>query len=162
MSATEFSSQQVSRLIGVSLRQLNYWRKTDLVAPSRKTRGGHARYSFNDLVALKAVCQLIKSGVSLQQIRQNIVSLLRFLPTLDRPLSEISLVATGDVVLVFHQGSVFEALSGQEWVLEIADLQEQAAAVLNKTEHPYQHTMFDDEKEAIPMDRRRSGGVNAA
>jgi hypothetical protein len=33
------------------------------------------------------------------------------------------LVATGDVVLAFKDGTAFDAVSGQEWVIEIAHLQ---------------------------------------
>ena len=159
MTRPEFTSQQVSKVIGVSQRQLRYWRKTKLITPACKTSGGHARYSFNDLVALKAIRQLIDSGVSLQRVRQNIASLLEFLPTLSRPLSELSLVATGDVVLVLHDGSAFEALTGQEWILEIAALEKQAATILDKTEQPFQHALFDDETEAVTKDWRKSGGV---
>jgi hypothetical protein len=33
------------------------------------------------------------------------------------------LVATGDLVLVLHEGSTFEAVSGQEWIFEVSKLQ---------------------------------------
>jgi DNA-binding transcriptional MerR regulator len=85
-----------------------------------KTAGGHHRYTFEDLVALKATKRLIDSGVSVQRIRSSIQALRRMLPKVERPLSELTLVATGDVVLVFHEGSVFEAVTGQEWVFEVA------------------------------------------
>jgi DNA-binding transcriptional MerR regulator len=159
MAKSGFTSQQVSEIIGVSQRQLGYWRKTELITPTHKTSGGHARYSFSDLVALKAIRQLIDSGVSLQRVRQNIAALLGFLPTLSTPLSELSLVATGDVVLVLYEGSAFEALTGQEWILEIATLEKQAATILDKTEQPFQHALFDDETEAVTKDWRKSGGV---
>jgi hypothetical protein len=45
------------------------------------------------------------------------------LPTVERPLSELVLVATGDVVLAFRNGTAFDALSGQEWVFEVAKFQ---------------------------------------
>jgi hypothetical protein len=38
------------------------------------------------------------------------------------------LVATGDVVLVLRDGSAFEAVSGQEWVFEVARFQREVAA----------------------------------
>ena len=44
----------------------------------------------------------------------------RLLPSVERPLSELVLVATGDVVLAFKDGAAFDALSGQEWVFEVA------------------------------------------
>jgi hypothetical protein len=40
-----------------------------------------------------------------------------------RPLTELVLVATGDVVLVFKDGTAFDAVSGQEWVFEVARFQ---------------------------------------
>jgi DNA-binding transcriptional MerR regulator len=111
---------QVVRILGVSRRQLQYWAETGLVVPSAQTRGGHHRYTFEDLVALKAAKQLIDAGVSVQRIRSSLGSLKRILPTVRRPLSELVLVATGDVVLVLREGAAFEALSGQEWILEVA------------------------------------------
>ena len=118
-----FRSGQVVRILGVSRRQLQYWAETDLVAPSARTRGGHHRCTFEDLVALRAARQLIDAGVSVQRIRHSIGSLKRILPEVKRPLAELVLVATGDLVLVLHQGSTFEAISGQEWILEVSELQ---------------------------------------
>jgi DNA-binding transcriptional MerR regulator len=110
----------VVRILGISRRQLQYWAQTALVVPSVRTRGGHRRYTFEDLVALKATKQLLDAGVSVQRIRSSLGSLKRILPQIRRPLSELVLVATGDVVLVLRDGAAFEALSGQEWVVEVA------------------------------------------
>lgn len=118
-----FRSGQVVRILGVSRRQLQYWAETDLVAPSARTPGGHHRYTFEDLVALRAAKQLIDAGVSVQRIRRSIGSLQRLLPTVRRPLSELVLVATGDLVLVLCEGAAFEALSGQEWIVEVSQFE---------------------------------------
>jgi len=118
-----FRTKEVVQILGISRRQLQYWAQTDLVVPSSKTEGGHHRYTFEDLVALKATKRLLDSGVSVQSIRRSIQALRRMLPQVERPLSELTLVATGDVVLVFHDGAVFEAVSGQEWVFEVAQFQ---------------------------------------
>jgi len=126
MITTLYSIQQVMGITGVTRRQLVYWHKTRLVIPSCRTKGGHARYSFTDLIALKTAKRLIDAGLSVQRIRDNITSLLNFLPTCKEPLAELSLVATGDVILVLHQNAAFEALTGQEWILPIAELQEEA------------------------------------
>ena len=49
------------------------------------------------------------------------------LPNINRPLSALTLVATGDVVLVLHDGAAFEAISGQEWVFEVARFERELA-----------------------------------
>ena len=120
-----FRSKDVVAILGVTRRQLQYWAQTDLVRPSRRTRGGHHRYSFEDLVALKATARLIDAGVSVQRIRKSIGALRELLPSVDRPLHELVLVATGDVVLVFRENTAFEAISGQEWVFEVADFRQE-------------------------------------
>lgn len=117
-----YRSRDVSQILGLSRRQLQYWAQTDLVRPSAHTEGGHHRYSFQDLVALKAARRLMDAGVSVQRIRSSIQALRKLLPSVQQPLAELVLVATGDVVLVFREGAAFDAVSGQEWVFEIAQL----------------------------------------
>jgi DNA-binding transcriptional MerR regulator len=116
------------QILGISRRQLQYWAQTGLVVPSVQTPGGHGRYTFQDLVALKAAKRLIDAGVSVQRIRASIVALQKLLPTVRRPLAELILVATGDVVLAFRDGAAFDAISGQEWVFEVAQLQREVEA----------------------------------
>jgi P2-related tail formation protein len=73
------------------------------------------------LVALKATKRLIDAGVSVQRIRSSIRALRDILPNIQRPLSELVLVATGEVVLVFLENTAFEAVYGQEWIFEVAE-----------------------------------------
>jgi len=115
-----FRAGDVVEIVQVSRRQLQYWAQTDLIRPSARTPGGHARYTFKDLVALKAAKRLIDAGVSVQRIRKSIRALRGMLPTVHKPLTELVLVATGDVVLAFRDGAAFDAITGQEWVFEVA------------------------------------------
>jgi DNA-binding transcriptional MerR regulator len=123
-----FKTREVVELLGLTRRQLQYWAKTGLVEPSERTPGGHHRYSFDDLVALKTTKRLLDAGVSVQRIRRSVRALQDLLPRVGRPLCELVLVATGDVVLVFRQDTVFEAISGQEWVFEVAEFQREVLA----------------------------------
>jgi len=126
MSEAGFACQQVMAITGLSRRQLSYWRKTGLVAPHKHTRGGHARYIFADLLILKTAKKLIDAGISVQRIRKSIIALTHFLPSCTTPLTELSLVATGDVILVLHRETAFEALTGQEWIYPVAELAREA------------------------------------
>ncbi len=127
VAKAHFKTRDVVDLLGLSRRQLQYWAKTGLIEPSARTPGGHHRYSFDDLVALKATKRLIDAGVSVQKIRKSVRALQELLPRVGRPLSELVLVATGDVVLVFRDDTVFEAVSGQEWVFEVADFEREVS-----------------------------------
>ena len=68
-----YDSKTASRIVGVSLRQLQYWDEQDFLRPSVKLaegRGSKRLYSFHDLVCLKVVKDLAHHGFSLQKIRR--------------------------------------------------------------------------------------------
>ena len=118
-----FRRGELCKIIGLSARQLQYWHKTNLLRPSYQTPGSHGRYTFQDLIAFKAAKKLLEAGVSLQRIRKSIASIQELLPSIKRPLAELTLVATGDVILAFYQDTAFEAISGQEWIIEVAEVE---------------------------------------
>ena len=141
MDDTGYTCQQVMSITGLTRRQLAYWRNTGLINPQFKTSGGHSRFAFTDLLALKTAKKLIDAGVSVQRIRKSIVSLTSFLPSCTAPLTELSLVATGDMILVLHRETAFEALTGQEWIYPVAELAREAALSRGEQE-PEQTDLF--------------------
>ncbi|MED7951407.1 MULTISPECIES: MerR family transcriptional regulator [unclassified Streptomyces] len=57
---------------GITYRQLDYWARTGLLAPSVRSTfpaTGQRLYSFRDILLLKIVKRLLDAGVSLQNIR---------------------------------------------------------------------------------------------
>ena len=141
MTESGFTSQQAARLTGLTQRQLNYWRRTGLVTPAHCTPGGHARYDFRELITLRTAKQLLDARVSVQRIRRCLAALQTFLPRVEHPLSELSLVVTGDVVLVLRGDQAFDALSGQEWVFSIAEFAHRIEQQLGQTD-PEQGELF--------------------
>ncbi len=101
----------VARLLGVTRRQLHYWARTGLVRPTERTKGGHHRYTRRDLVALEATKRLIDAGVSIQRIRRSADTLKKLLPSVEQPLAELELVASGGVLLAMHDGTTTSSRS---------------------------------------------------
>ena len=122
MDGMTFTTRQAAALSRLSQRQLHYWRRTQLVIPSNHSPGGHARYSFVDLIIIRAIKQLLDAGVSVQRTRKSIGHLRTYLPSIKTPLNELTLVVHGEVILVLHQGAAFEAISGQEWIFPVTEL----------------------------------------
>jgi DNA-binding transcriptional MerR regulator len=61
-----------ARAAGISYRQLDYWARTELVAPTVRGASGSGTqrlYGFRDILVLKLVKRLLDTGISLQQIR---------------------------------------------------------------------------------------------
>ncbi len=70
-----FRGPQVCAIVGISYRQLDYWARTDLLRPSladAKGSGSQRLYSYQDLLELKVIKQLLDAGVKLQQARRAI------------------------------------------------------------------------------------------
>jgi len=117
-----FAPREIVGILRITHRQLSHWANTGLVVPGARTQGGHARYTFQDLVALAAVKRLLDGGVPLQRVRRSVAALTRLLPTVHRPLVELTLVASESVVLVLYEETAFEALTGQQWIIDVAAL----------------------------------------
>jgi DNA-binding transcriptional MerR regulator len=111
----------VCKVVGISYRQLDYWARTGLLTPSVKDAGGSGTqrlYSFQDLVLLRTIRNLLDAGVSLQSIRKAIDYLREQLGT--EP-SSATLVSDGRrVYAVTSPDEIVDLLSKGQGVFAIA------------------------------------------
>jgi DNA-binding transcriptional MerR regulator len=116
-----FRAPEVAKIVGISYRQLDYWARTDLVTPSIQDAGGSGtqrEYSFQDIVLLRAIKNLIDTGVNLQRIRKAI----DFLRThLKEPPSHLTLLSDGNKVYAAESpNEVIDLLQRGQGVFAIA------------------------------------------
>lgn len=114
------------QLTGVPYSTLNLWAKNGLVQPSVAPgtgTGSERVYSFTDLVALKVVFELRKSGVTTSSLKK-IVQFLRQKENMEKPLSEARLVVSGRDVAIVREGELVSVLSkpGQGYLSFVVDL----------------------------------------
>lgn len=79
-----FTSNEVAKIAGVSLRQLQWWDERKVVSP---THAGHKRlYTPAEVIEVSVIAELRRKGFSLQKIRR----VLRFLQReMGRRLSDV-------------------------------------------------------------------------
>ncbi len=66
--AEQYSSHDVARVAGVSLRQLQWWDEQGVVSPSHS---GHKRlYQPDEVIEVAVIAELRRKGFSLQKIRR--------------------------------------------------------------------------------------------
>lgn len=95
-----FRAPQVCKIVGISYRQLDYWARTELLAPSLRAASGSGSqrlYAFQDIVQLRVVKRLLDAGMSLKRIRQA-VGILRDQLHSDRPLTDVTLLSDGSTI----------------------------------------------------------------
>ena len=93
-----FRAPDVAKIVGISYRQLDYWARTGLVTPSVKDAGGSGtqrEYSFQDIVLLRAIKNLLDTGVNLQRIRKAIEFLRDHLK---KPPAGLTLLSDGNKI----------------------------------------------------------------
>ena len=68
-----FSGKRTAEIVGITYRQLDYWARTDLLRPSvsdANGSGSRRRYSYKDLLELKAIKTLLDAGIKLESVRE--------------------------------------------------------------------------------------------
>jgi DNA-binding transcriptional MerR regulator len=65
---TEFTSNEVIAITGITPRQLQWWDERRIVVPSRS--GRRRLYSLEDLSEIAVICELRRRGFSLQRMRK--------------------------------------------------------------------------------------------
>jgi len=99
-----YRAPQVTNLVGITYRQLDYWARTGLIAPSIQQAhgsGSQRLYSFSDIVQLKVVKRLLDAGMSLKKIRQA-MDILRGELDRDNPLEDVTLLSDGTTIYAAH------------------------------------------------------------
>lgn len=121
---------EVTKIVGISYRQLDYWARTGLVRPSVQDAQGSGTqrlYSFQDLALLKLIKRMLDSGVNLQQIRKamstlkelkepalgtTLVSDGKRIYSLESPEAVVDLLARGQGVFAIAVDKVWTELEG--------------------------------------------------
>lgn len=118
MTEVGYRGPQACKIVNITYRQLDYWTRTDLVAPSISpaTGSGTQRlYSFNDLLQLKVIKQLLDAGMSLQKVRE---ALDYARTTLAGDWTKATIVADGNgVYALTSEQEVFDLLRRGQGVL---------------------------------------------
>ena len=107
----QYSVRQVSDMLDLSPRQIRALVADGALTPTIGARGKFL-FSFQDLVVLRSVAQLIRSGVALHKVRAAVTSLLDQLPD-DASLTVASLDASGKSVVVSVDTTTWDPVTRQ-------------------------------------------------
>jgi DNA-binding transcriptional MerR regulator len=113
-----YNSKLTSRIVGVTLRQIQYWDEQGFVRPSVKLahgRGTKRLYSFHDLICLKVVKDLTHHGFSLQKIRRCLRPLREYSNEAKRPIASLKYLTNGEdlFVITSDREKILDAIEGQ-------------------------------------------------
>jgi uncharacterized protein (DUF433 family) len=142
-----FTRERAAELSGLSLRQLNYWRTTELLEPSTSEQVSPYRqvhlYTFADMLELLVIADLLQHKVPTRRVRK-IVNRLRGYGYA-RPLTEVKWGVVGPagkrerlaVFLQLEDGTIEgDDMPGQTVAKGSVDMVEIRAKVQRSTQRP--------------------------
>lgn len=106
-----YAAKDVAKLLGLSPSQVRALARSGLLQPDRGTRG-EFRFSFPDLVLLRAAKGLAAAKIPQRRIERALRKLRQQLPA-GRPLSAVRITAEGDRVVVHDGATAWNPESGQ-------------------------------------------------
>jgi predicted RNase H-like HicB family nuclease len=115
----------VSKIIGIPLRVIDYWDRTNFIKPSVNEASGYGStrlYSFTDLIQFKVAKFLRDQGLSLQKIRKSLNFLRKHLPEIEKPLAQLRFLTDGETIFVLTNKNreIIDTLKKGQYVLSIA------------------------------------------
>lgn len=122
-TTTGFSGARTAEIVGITYRQLDYWARTDLVRPSledARGSGSRRRYTYRDLLELKAIKSLLDAGIKLETVRE-VFHYLR--EQMDEDVTTANLVIQGsNSVVIQTDGELIDLVKKGQGVLNILPL----------------------------------------
>ncbi|MCB9466292.1 MAG: tetratricopeptide repeat protein [Candidatus Eisenbacteria bacterium] len=104
-----FTSQQLSRILGVPRRELDSWVRRGLIRPIKIVNRLHY-FDFAQVVSAKRLQDLIGSGVPLARIRSSLEEMQTWLPGTGKSLVQLGILEQdGRLVVRLPDGAIAEA-----------------------------------------------------
>ena len=107
-AAVGYTVAQTEKLTGLSRAMLDYLCRSEVLRPHAKPcRGrGHRRlYSFSDLVLLRVIAQLLRSGISVLKLKKSLDTLRRRDPEFATRQTRGTVLVTDGVRIYLRQGA---------------------------------------------------------
>ena len=128
---TGYTTEEVARLLGLSPAQIRSYTRSGFLSPARSARG-ELRFSFQDLVLLKAAKGLMAARVPAVKVRGSLRRLKQQLPR-GRALSELRITAEGHRVVARDGAVAWNPESGQLVLdFDVATLAQRAAPLARR------------------------------
>ncbi len=120
-----FNTKTVTKIIGITQRQLDYWDKEHFIKPSIQEATGYGStrlYSYNDLIRLKVAKTLLDKGISLQKIRKAVSYLKKNMPDIKNPLFDLKFLTDGETIFVLTKDSkeIIDTLKNGQLVFSVS------------------------------------------
>jgi DNA-binding transcriptional MerR regulator len=119
VNETGYSGSKTASIVGITYRQLDYWTRTGLVRPSlgdATGSGSRREYSYQDLLELRVIKNLIDAGIKLESVRDVFKYLREHVST---DIAAAHIVISGNSVMLCEGDTWIDACKNGQGVLSV-------------------------------------------
>ncbi len=106
-----YTPAMLAELLDVSISIIRRWHRRGLIVPTREIHR-LPYFDFQEVSTARRLAEMLAAGASPQAIEQRLAELARFVPDVDRPLSQLSVIVEGKTLLL-RQGEGLLEPGGQ-------------------------------------------------
>lgn len=102
-----YTPAMLADLLNVSVATIRGWRRRGLIVPAREVRR-LPYFDFQEVATARRLAQLLAAGVSPAAIERKLAELSRFVPEVERPLAQLSIIVEGRQLLLRQGAGLIE------------------------------------------------------
>ncbi len=102
-----YTPAMLADLLGVSVAVVRRWHRRGLIHPAREVRR-LPYFDFQEVATARRLAELLAAGASPAAIERKLAELARYLPHVDRPLAQLSIIVQGRDILLREGDGLIE------------------------------------------------------
>jgi len=106
-----YTPAMLAELLRVPVAVVRRWHRRGLIVPRREVRR-LPYFDFQEVATARRLAELLSAGVSPRAIEKKLAALARYLPSVERPLAQLSVIVRGQQILL-RQGEGLVEPGGQ-------------------------------------------------
>jgi tetratricopeptide (TPR) repeat protein len=106
-----YTPRMLAAIVGVSVAVIRRWQRLGLIRPAREVLR-LPYFDFQEVATARRLVDLLAAGVPPREIKRQLAALARYLPRVDRPLAQLSVMLAGKELLL-RQGDGLVEPGGQ-------------------------------------------------
>jgi tetratricopeptide (TPR) repeat protein len=121
-----YTPAMLADLLGVSVTTIRRWHRRGLIVPAREVRR-LPYFDFQEVATARRLAQLLAAGITPAAIERKLAALSRFVPEVERPLAQLSVIVEGRQLLLRQGEGLIEPGGQMRFDFEALEAEEAAS-----------------------------------